>query len=718
MTEFLSPGVFVEERDAGPAVIQGVSTSNYGTVGWLRRGPVGQAVLITSFDAFIETFGTYWSNSYVPYAMAAFFQNGGARAYVVREVPTDAAKADCVIESAARAAFFIGRPIAGTLDLSGTQTDVNYKVDVGVAVDVGVVGAVPAATTLEEIVLALNTAFPGTASILTDPDGKRRIKLLSTTTGAASAIVIDDTTTPADDAQDLVFGTTLNGTTTKAGAAAVDRWGIEAENAGAWGNLVKLCIQGDDNYRNLTAGGYTKYQAVVYEESSLGAGDYAAKEAIGPFTFSSVDDDYIVDVVNGASSRVRVSENTGGTPWQLSPVTVVGEAIGIGDGAAVLFSAYLLNPEIVRSSLVITDGTETFTENGNGSLVGDLGGAGSVNYLNGLVSVTFNTAPAAADLVVAGYVQQSDESQACCTLTSGADGTVGLTRAQVSEPALQASLRGIYAMDKIEDLIQVSLPDFAGVVAVANDLIAWAENQKDRFIILDPSAGLSPSQVKDYRQYDGNFNSSYAALYYPWVTISDPITQRSMNVPPSGFIAGVIARTDQNRNVGKAPAGVNDGRLVGAIGVEYETAKGERDILYPVNINVLVDTPQTGRAVWGARTVSLNSEWKYIQIRRLFMFVEKSVFLNTHWAVFENNGPGLWAKVRFQLTAFLTNLFNEGYFSGATPADAFRIVCDSSNNPQSNIDAGLMTCDVYLKGNKPGEFIRFRFQQIVGQASA
>jgi len=543
MAEYLSPGVFIEERNAGPAVVQGVATSNFGSVGWLQRGPVGVATLVTGFDNFVDTFGSYWSNSYIPYAMAAFFQNGGSRAYVVREVPLDADKASCDVESSDTAAEFTGMAHASTIDLSGTQIEVSIDVDNAGAVDVNVVGGTPAATTLEEIVAAINLALSATiASIVTDLDGKRRIKLTSTTTGSTSEVEITDPATPANDAQDLVFGTALNGTTTVTGVTAVAKWAFTAYSEGAWANLVKGCIEGDDNYRNLTSGGWTKYRLKVYEESSLGAGDYAVVEDIGPFTFTVTDDDYIVDVVNDASTRVVVALGAGGIPWQLAPATRTAEGLAVGDGVLTTFSTYLLWPEVVRGTLTVTAGAVTLTDQGDGTLTGT-GGSGTINYITGAISVTFTAAPAAATIVSAGYTSQSasTDAEACCTLTGGADGTGPLTRSQVTDPALASSERGIYAFDKIEDLINVALPDFAGSVAIANDLIAWAESKRNRFIILDPSASQTPAQVKDYRQYQGNYNTSYAALYWPWVTIQDPVTLRSKNVPPCGFVGGVIA---------------------------------------------------------------------------------------------------------------------------------------------------------------------------------
>jgi phage tail sheath protein FI len=209
------------------------------------------------------------------------------------------------------------------------------------------------------------------------------------------------------------------------------------------------------------------------------------------------------------------------------------------------------------------------------------------------------------------------------------------------------------------------------------------------------------------------YNTSYAALYYPWVKIYDPIANdgRDVTIPPDGFIAGIYARTDITRNVGKTPAGITDGALRGITGLERILDKGERDILYPARINPLVSSPQTGLAVWGGRTLSKDAEWLYINARRLFMFCEQSVYNASFWVVFENNGPALWSRMTAQGNGFFLRLFRDGYFAGSSPSEAYAIVIDSSNNPKESIDAGFVTADYYIAPNKPAEFVRLRFQQ-------
>ena len=228
-------------------------------------------------------------------------------------------------------------------------------------------------------------------------------------------------------------------------------------------------------------------------------------------------------------------------------------------------------------------------------------------------------------------------------------------------------------------------------MAVGNDLISYAETKGDRFIILSTPLGKTPVQAKNWIKNVAQWNTSYAALYYPWITIADPLTidSRPLNIPQDGWIAGVFARTDKNRNVGKAPAGINEGRLNGIIGVERVLDQGERKVVSPARINVIRSDAQVGRAVWGARTLSKDTEWQYIQARRLFIFVKKSLYNASFWAVFENNGPGLWARIIAQYDSFLKNLFEQGYLAGTTPAEAWLVKVDSDNNPQSAIDSGL-----------------------------
>jgi phage tail sheath protein FI len=174
---------------------------------------------------------------------------------------------------------------------------------------------------------------------------------------------------------------------------------------------------------------------------------------------------------------------------------------------------------------------------------------------------------------------------------------------------------------------------------------------------------------------------------------------------------GVFARTDAQANVSTAPAGTSRGILNFSTGLEFYMTPEQAGVTNQVNVNNLVQFPTTGRVVWGARTLQIGGEFPYVQMRRLFMFLEKSVFTNSQQFVFENNGAALQTRVRLAVESFLLGLFNAGYFSGNTPAQSFFVICDSTNNPPAQVAQGILTCDIGVAPTRPAEFVVFRFQQ-------
>jgi phage tail sheath protein FI len=247
-----------------------------------------------------------------------------------------------------------------------------------------------------------------------------------------------------------------------------------------------------------------------------------------------------------------------------------------------------------------------------------------------------------------------------------------------------------------------------GVKAVQAAMIAHCENMRDRFAILDCPPGLNPQQMKDWRMNTAGYDTKYGAVYYPWVKVANPIDGESIAVPPSGCMAGVYARSDNERGVHKAPA---NEVIRGATGVEMLITKGEQDILNPIGVNCIRSFPGRGIRVWGARTLSSDASWRYINVRRLFNFVEKSIQTGTQWIVFEPNDADLWARIRRDITAFLTNVWRSGALFGATPAQAFYVKCDEETNPQSVRDAGQVVIEIGMAPVKPAEFVIFRISQ-------
>jgi uncharacterized protein len=278
------------------------------------------------------------------------------------------------------------------------------------------------------------------------------------------------------------------------------------------------------------------------------------------------------------------------------------------------------------------------------------------------------------------------------------------------------SKKGLHAFDEVDDINIVAIPDKAGDREVILEALNYCKLRKDCFFVADPPYGLTPVQVKDFKGATGiymggnAFNSSYGALYYPWVYISDPLTGKKKMVPPSGVVAGTYAHTDSARGVHKAPAGTDEGYLDSVVGIERIITKGEHDLLNPLGINVIRTLP-AGICIWGARTLSADPEWLYINVRRLFMYVEKSVDKASQWVVFEPNDPHLWGSVKRNLIAFLTRTWREGALFGSVPEEAFIVKVDAENNPPEIRDAGQLIIEVAIAPVKPAEFVIIRISQ-------
>jgi hypothetical protein len=252
-----------------------------------------------------------------------------------------------------------------------------------------------------------------------------------------------------------------------------------------------------------------------------------------------------------------------------------------------------------------------------------------------------------------------------------------------------------------------------GVKAIQTAMINHCENLGDRFAILDCLPGQSPQEVKDWIVNEAGYDSSYAAVYYPWIKVANPlpIGDESIFIPPSGYIAGVYARSDNTRGVHKAPG---NEIVRGTIGVEKPITKSEQDILNPVGMNCIRTFPGRGIRVWGARTLASDASWRYINVRRLFNFVEKSIEVGTQWVVFEPNDATLWSKIRRDVGAFLRRVWMDGALFGATPAEAFYVKCDEELNTIEVRDAGQVIIEIGICPVKPAEFVIFRISQWAG----
>ncbi|MCC6234904.1 MAG: phage tail sheath family protein [Verrucomicrobiales bacterium] len=274
---------------------------------------------------------------------------------------------------------------------------------------------------------------------------------------------------------------------------------------------------------------------------------------------------------------------------------------------------------------------------------------------------------------------------------------------------------GLEALGEIDDIAIVAAPDAATLSVpevAAGHLIAHAEKLRYRIAVVDGPPGSSMTEIREFR---GRFDSKYAALYHPWIEILDPTERaaqgappRRLLLPPSGFVTGIYARSDIERGVHKAPA---NEIVRGLTQFEVNINKARQDVLNPEGINALRFLEGRGNRVWGARTISSDPEWKYVNVRRLFAYIEHSVDKGTQWAVFEPNNRRLWDNIRQTVENFLLVLWRDGALLGDKPEEAYFVRCDRTTMTQNDLDNGRLICLVGVAPVKPAEFVIFRIGQ-------
>jgi phage tail sheath protein FI len=273
--------------------------------------------------------------------------------------------------------------------------------------------------------------------------------------------------------------------------------------------------------------------------------------------------------------------------------------------------------------------------------------------------------------------------------------------------------RAIAMLDH-EDMDHVSLVSAPGVgdpshpdqLAVQRALVAHCEAGRHRFAVLEGPPGAADPAGLAPRATLGE--TGYAALYHPWIKVADPETGAPTQAPPGGHVLGVYARTDAERGVFKAPA---NQVVVGALAVAQEIGDAAQELLNPRGVNVIRKFSGRDIRVWGARTLSQNSEWKYVPVRRLFIFLERSIDRGLGWVVFEPNGEELWARVSDTVRLFLRGQWRAGAFQGRTEQEAFFVRCDASTMTQDDIDNGRLVAVIGVAPLKPAEFVIFRIGQ-------
>jgi phage tail sheath protein FI len=274
---------------------------------------------------------------------------------------------------------------------------------------------------------------------------------------------------------------------------------------------------------------------------------------------------------------------------------------------------------------------------------------------------------------------------------------------------------GLASLEGIEEISIVAAPGLSfgsnraeyrnQAAAATQAIITHCERMRYRVAVLDSGDDEGISDVRNNRAL---LDTTRAAFYYPWVRIVDPISREPIHVPPSGFVTGIYARNDIDRGVHKAPA---NEVVLGAIWLETLLNKSQQDVLNPLGINCLRYFENRGIRVWGARTLSSDPEWKYLNVRRYFAYLERSIEKSTQWAVFEPNGEALWANVRRAVEDFLFNEWKSERLAGTKPAEAFFVKCDRTTMTQNDLDNGRMICLIGVAPLYPAEFVIFRIGQ-------
>ncbi len=463
--------------------------------------------------------------------------------------------------------------------------------------------------------------------------------------------------------------------------------GITAKNPGSWGDKIRVLV---------TPG--SKAKTPILEVK--GEKEYRVKNGAG---FNPGD---VVSFVNGEERQynkvVSMQDN----------VIVLASPL---DGGDEVVDTELLPEKVLTTSefnlqILYDNQSETF-ENLSFN-------PAAPNYVekvvarSSLITVKHNQGDTAGgDAAVPPYEAISGEKEATSgylvALSGGSDGSV----ASITAADFMGQDRGPGKRTGIQAFIdndEVSIMAVPGVTipAVQLALVAHCENLASRFAVLD--IPKEKKKVADVETHRNIFDTTYAAMYHPWLQVFDPLDKRNIFIPPSGSAIGIYSRTDTTRGVHKAPA---NEVVRSCVGLDCQYNKGEQDILNPKGVNLIRYFTGQGIRVWGARTCTSNSLWKYLNVRRLFIFLEESIKRGTNWVVFEPNDEKLWARVQRTIDAFLTRVWRDGALMGSSPGEAFFIKVDRTTMTQDDIDNGRLICIIGVAPVKPAEFVIFRITQ-------
>jgi hypothetical protein len=755
------PGVYVQEIPSGVRTIVGVSTSVTAFVGSAKKGPINKAIHILSYSDFERRFGGLSNDSDMSYAVRQFFSNSGSDAWIVRLAKNpDSAKRtlqnsagqDVLMITAldegkmgneieVRVDYKTGNPSSTFnlalgeevyLDLSMNSNDPRYFEDI-------INGVSRLANVEREQALNLSGLGKGTSTsgeigdlnpalsnpILNESHNQLRISV-NGLPPISLQIALPGDIAGANAAARLstlcgAFQTKVraaaNGITAISAFTCVpnadnNRIVMTSSEAGEASTVRVLAgIRNDASTRlklgTINRGEETDAVSIFRpieapEQGILTTGVLAGPDLTGPPAIPSTDnnkfyisiDGYgpdIVDIGTAQATGLTLLEKLQNISMRIQNKV---RALKTSNQGYKDFTCTVST--IPQMYLILASGSR-----GTGStvMVNEVAGDGLAKGLK-LLSETPVT-PSANLMLQGGYEEPFSESEAYNLFI-----------------ASRADRKGIYALESVDIFNLLCLPGITDS-GILMDADSYCKERRAFMIIDAPKQTRKPSDMVTEISGTALPKSDHAAVYYPWISIADPLKGGKLrSCPPSGTIAGLYARTDSARGVWKAPAGM-DATLAGVQSVEYLLTDMENGTLNPIGVNCIRIFPVFGAVAWGARTLrgadQMASEYKYVPIRRLALFIEESLFRGTKWVVFEPNDEPLWSQIRLNLGAFMHSLFRQRAFQGQTPKDAYFVKCDKETTTQDDINKGIVNIVVGFAPLKPAEFVIIQIQQMAGQ---
>lgn len=451
---------------------------------------------------------------------------------------------------------------------------------------------------------------------------------------------------------------------------------VEAINEGAWGDELSITTLKED----------TLITTIV-----------AGVPAAALLSFLAVDASLLTP-----GDLLKIDDGVG-TPVFCVVQSISGNTVTVVTGTTATIQAANTKLYLATFSLTTLDKDGRVLQKNTGLRMSELSLRGyftsKVNVDGSVIRVT--------DLSGAGDVNDDRPANSTAGLLAGNNGGTVVDADVIGNAA---NFLGLNSFDKVDDVKLLSAPGWtAALTQLAGSQYCGARG--DIYWVSSGPAGMSPAAAKTYKTVTANLAKQETGFYYPLIKIIDPITGVLIAFTPDGHIQGAIARTDKNRGVGKVAAGIEDGLLVGALGVEYEVGQGEYDVLYPVGINCILPKKNAGICIFGSRNTYLGGDYPQQNQIRSVQYVESSLFEGSAWVNFENSGPELWARIRRSFISFLRSARRDKVLKGPTDAEAFYVICDLSNNPPSQQNAGKVKARVGLAVQTPGEFFEIEIER-------